>query len=650
MLRYFISAVCLFSSALAFGQQSEVQLTCSESKTAGYKKLNQINWPKNAGLNQYDVHYHKLDLALTNNSIYIEGKVSTKARVTAPQLSDFVFELHPSLSLDSVKVNGMLVSVTQNGNFKECSLGASLPQNAQFIAEIWYHGTPTAVGGAAIGSGISTAQSPSWGNRVTWTLSEPYSAYEWWPCKQSLSDKIDSVDVWITVGDSLKAGSNGLLRNITPISGNRLRYEWAHRYPIDYYLISASVAKYVDYSFYAYPNGNQDSVLIQNYIYDNPATLTNFLADINQTKDFMEGFAGLFGTYPFENEKYGHCMAPFGGGMEHQTMTTQGNFNFTLTAHELAHQWFGNKVTCGSWKDIWVNEGFASYAEYLAYELINPNQARPHMNSFHDQAMSEPGGSIYVDDTSNVGRIFSSRLSYKKGAALVHMIRYLVNDDAVFFQGIRDYLATYAYATAYGTDFKSSMENTSGISLTNLFDDYYFGEGYPTFSLRYKKSSNGRVYLKLLQTASMPSVTPLFRIPVEIKLLSAGGDTTIKMTSDAPEVLFDFEYSRNVSTAQIDPNQWILNQSGSVLQDNTLSIENEWENQSASIFPNPATDIVQLKNFTIGEPVSIYEASGKLVQTIQIKSTIETVQIKTLAAGVYQIKSKNRSFKLIKQH
>lgn len=343
-------------------------------------------------------------------------------------------------------------------------------------------------------------------------------------------------------------------------------------------------------------------------------------------------------------------MAPFGGGMEHQTMTTQGNFNFTLTAHELAHQWFGNKVTCGSWKDIWVNEGFASYAEYLAYELINPNQARPHMNSFHDQAMSEPGGSIYVDDTSNVGRIFSSRLSYKKGAALVHMIRYLVNDDAVFFQGLRDYLATYAYATAYGTDFKSSMENTSGVSLTALFEDYYFGEGYPTFSLRYKKSSNGRVYLKLLQTTSMPSITPLFRIPVEIKLLSASGDTTIKMMSDAPEVLFDFEYSRNVSTAQIDPNQWILNQSGSVLQDNTLSIENEWENQSVSIFPNPASDIVQLKNFTIGEPVYIYEANGKLVQTIQINSSIETVQIKTLAAGVYQIKSKNKSFKLIKQH
>jgi aminopeptidase N len=602
---------------------------------------------KNADLDLYDVTYHKLDLSVTNTSTYLEGKVTTRAIVSASQMDVFVFELHPSLTADSVKINGTPCSPVMNGNYRECALPAPIPQSAGFTAEIWYHGTPSATGTSAIGQGISTGQSPSWGNRVMWTLSQPYSAYEWWPCKQNLADKIDSLDVWLTVGDSLKAGSNGVLTNITPMPGNKLRFEWAHRYPIDYYLISMAVAKYVDYSFYAYPEGNADSVLIQNFIYDNPATLAQFQGQINLTKNFMEAFSTVWGPYPFENEKYGHCMAPFGGGMEHQTMTSQGSFNFTLTAHELAHQWFGNKVTCGSWKDIWLNEGFASYGEYLAYELVSPSQAADRMNTFHASAMEQPGGSVFVDDTSDVSRIFSSRLTYRKGAALVHMIRFLVNNDALFFQGLRNYLQQFAFGTATATDLKSVMENTAGIDLTNFFTECYYGEGYPVFSLRYKKSSNGRVYLKIIQTTSMPTVTPLFHIPVEIRLLGAGSDTTVRVMSDASEVFFDFAYSGNVTAAQIDPNQWILNQNGSILSDNTLETETT-DSKDIRLFPNPTEDLLLISGISDGTQFEITDSRGKIVQTGTLENN-GTISVLPLRKGPYVIRFENRRMTFIKK-
>lgn len=650
MTKTWFTCLALLGGTLLSAQNpGDDSYSCAHAKSTGLSRLQSISWDKNPGLELYDVQYHKLDLALRNTSTYIEGKVTTVAKVINAPMDAFVFELHPSLTLDSVRVNGQDLPVTVNGNFKECALQTALQPGTVFTARIVYHGTPVATGGAAIGSGISSDVSPSWGNSVTWTLSQPYSAYEWWPCKQSLGDKIDSIDVWLTVGDSLKAGSNGLLQRVTPLSGNRLRYEWKHRYPIDYYLVSAAVAKYVEYRFYAYPQGAVDSVLIQNYVYDNPQTLNYFRSEINRTKDFIETFAQLFGPYPFENEKYGHCMAPFNGGMEHQTMTTQLGFSFDLTAHELAHQWFGDKVTCGSWKDIWVNEGFASYSEYLARErLLNAAMAEQRLNQYHESALSEPGGSVYVADTSDPNNIFSGRLTYDKGATLVHMLRFLVNDDALFFQLLRNYLQAHAYGTGKGEDIKAAIEAGTSLNLDNFFDEYYYGEGYPTFSLRWDKAANGRVYLRLSQTASMPSVTPLFHIPVEIRFRHSTGDTTVRVMSDAPEVAFDFAYSRPVSLVQIDPFQWILNKTGSIIQDATLGVE-EHATGKPVLYPNPADDRLTLQGFATGETVRLTDAQGKELRRWTLSSDTQTFLLDGLAKGVYFIRNGKENYRFVKK-
>ncbi|MBA7534332.1 hypothetical protein ES705_26578 [subsurface metagenome] len=167
------------------------------------------------------------------------------------------------------------------------------------------------------------------GASVTYTLSEPYFSKGWFPCKQDLPDKADSAYIFLTVPDSLMAGSNGLLTNIKQLDNGFKRYEWKTYFPIAYYLLSLSVADYIDYSFMA-STADGDSVLVQNFIYNDSLYFKENKDDIDATAEMIELFSQKFGTYPFKQEKYGHCVAPMGGGMEHQTMTTLVNFGFNL--------------------------------------------------------------------------------------------------------------------------------------------------------------------------------------------------------------------------------------------------------------------------------------------------------------------------------
>ena len=197
----------------------------------------------------------------------------------------------------------------------------------------------------------------------------------------------------------------------------------------------------------------------------------------------------MFGTYPFISEKYGHCVAPLGGGMEHQTMTTLANFNFLLVAHELAHQWFGDYVTCGSWQDIWINEGFASYAEYIACQYLqSQTNADLWMADAQTYVKSETDGSVFVPEafSTDEERIFDYRLSYKKGAAIIHMIRGELQNDSLFFSILRDYLDRYKNDVATGEDFKEVLEEKSGRDFTAFFNQWFYGEGYPSITVNWK--------------------------------------------------------------------------------------------------------------------------------------------------------------------
>lgn len=622
---------------------------CAEAKMASAEAQLFPRSMRSSTSEQYDLHYHKLDLELSNTSTYVKGAVTFRATVTAPLMSEFEFQLHPSLTIDSIRFQGQLVSHTTNGDYKTVALGSPLSQGNDFTAVIYYQGLPTSLPQAAIGSGITNDVSPSWGARVTWTLSQPYSAYEWWPCKQSLRDKIDSLDVWITVDDSLKAGSNGVLQQISTLPGNKARYEWKHRHPIDYYLISAAVGNYIDYSFYANPAGAPAPVLIQNYLYNKPDFISFVTPRIDLTKDYLEYFSELFGLYPFHDEKYGHSAAPLSGGMEHQTMTTQGVFTADIIAHELGHQWFGDYVTCGSWADIALNEGFASYLEYLMTAQFSPNQASSFMNSVHISVMSQPGGSVYVTDTLNVGRLFNGRLTYDKGSAIFHTLRYEVNNDSLYFATLRSYLQQFGNGTALGTDLKNVFESETGLNLNDYFNQWYYGEGYPTFSVRWNHS-DGIVYLKVSQTTSMPSVTPLFRTPLDLRIICPAADTVVRVQLTDADTYISFPWAQVTGNLNIvaDPANWLLNTTGSIGKDPTLSLDVVEANTAFDIYPNPAEGFFTLSSTNAeNESYAIYDSYGRLVQNIQSSAPKTLVDVSRLAKGVYYVKGKTGTRKLI---
>jgi aminopeptidase N len=612
-------------------------------KCANVKSHNNPNQSKSTDIAsneelKYDVKYHKLELSLTNTSTYItDGKVTTIAQVTATPFTIFVFELLNDISLDSVKIGGVIRPFTTNGNVRTVSLSTALSVGDLFTAEIYYHGQGNVNNGFF--SGISTETDGDYNFNATWTLSESYHAYEWWPCKQALTDKIDSSDVWITVASNLKAGSNGVLTNITTLPGNKKRYEWKSRHPIAYYLISVAVANYQEYNVYAHPAALLgDSILIQNYIYNTQAVLNDYQDGIDSTRQLVEYFSDIFGLYPFYDEKYGHCQTPIGGGMEHQTMTTLYGFDFTLVAHELGHQWFGDNVTCGTWGDIWVNEGFASYTEYLALEHFrSPAEARNWMDYAHAYAMFNPGGSVFCTDTTNEGRIFSTRLTYKKGGAIIHSLRFEVNNDSLFFAGLKQYQQTYADSNAIGNDMKSVFENVSGLDLTDFFDQWYFGEGYPTISLEWNQNTSQTV-LVVSETTSVPNVTPFFKTSLELTLNSAQGDTTVRIYVDQNNQQFVFNWNNPIQSIDIDPNQWILNTVGSVTQNpNLVSVSAAEVDTKLNIYPVPSTNQLTVSAAKAIKGIRLFDMTGRAIESYAGTGENTTLDISNLSAGAYII-------------
>ncbi len=585
-------------------------------------------------LSGYDVKFYKLDINLERDTVYISGNVQINAEVKSSSLDTFAFDLINELIVDSVLFENVLNIFLHTDNIVLVPLLNILNYEDKFSAIVYYHGSPPT---GTYYSGLNTAVSSSWGKAVTWTFSEPFNARQWWPCKQDLKDKADSAYIFITTSEENMAGSNGILTSTVPLANNKQRFEWKTNYPIDYYLISAAVSEYQDYKIYAKPSMCNDSILIQNFIYDAPGCLTFYKNEIDITADLIELFSELYGLYPFHKEKYGHCLANMSGGMEHQTMTSMGNFNFELTAHELSHQWFGNNVTCASWSDIWINEGFASYSEYLAYQYIHGQEKADNwMKNKRTAVLSEPGGSVYIPpdqiSTSNPERIFDGRLSYRKGAILLHMIRFELQDDDLFFEVMKEYQKEFKDSVATGMDFKSVLENVSGRNFTDFFDQWYFGEGYPIYTIKWKQNADA-LYFSSTQITSTDTTT-LFKMLVEYQIkYTDGSDTMIRVRQSSNFDEYFIPLQKRIEELILDPNLNVL-ASGTVskiIEDDDLSF--------FTISPNPCQDFINIEfsvlNGNSNKIINVLNAMGQKV--CEFESSDRSIQLNTsfLESGLY---------------
>ncbi len=652
--------ICLF--LYSFTQVMAQQNYCSDYKSKRGIKKSSSPHAKTTSLlppleNKYDLKFYHLNLNVERNTLFISGNVRSIAKVVAASLDSFAFVLHTNHTIDSVYVNGAKRNFVRRDSLVCATAGTAIPQNTLFDAIVYYKGTCPTGGGAAIGDGYNLATSPSWGNQVTWSLSESLCAYQWFPCKQDLTDKIDSSWVYATTDSANMVGSNGLLKNVVSL-GLKKRYEWKSKHPIDYYLISVSTAKYRQYNFYAKPQYlAPDSIFIQNFVYDNAinnSTWNTQKTALNKMKQTIELESNLYGMYPFYNEKYGHCMAPLSGGMEHQTMTTLGFFDFEIDAHELGHQWWGDNVTCKAWKDIFMNEGWASYTEYLCDQYlpaISGMAAATKMNNVHTSVMSQPGGSSYFTnaDTMNASVIFDSRLTYDKGSAIIHSMRYEINNDSVFFNAIRSFQHTYGGSTASVIEFRNFMQTYTGISFVQFFNQWYYGEGYPTFDVKWNQGGNTFV-MSSTQTQSMPGSVPLFKTHVDYRISrTAMADTLVRLQHNAGVENYTLTLHGTVTAIAVDPNNWILNKVIGPVKDASLATGIEsYQQPLVFVGPNPTSAELNVYVYNGDKAtVDIVDMSGRLVLSKSIQTQAE-FDISKWANGVYVVSVKNAEGNAIK--
>ncbi len=592
---------------------------------------------------KYDVKFVHLNLNCERTNKFISGNVKTVATVTIAPLDTFMTILHVNHTVDSVRFNGVLLPSVRKDSAVKVGLPAPLGINSSFTVVVYYKGTAP-VGGSAIGSGYSFGTSGSWGNQASWSLSEAVAAYHWWPCKQILTDKIDSSWVYVTTDSANKVGSNGKLQNVVAV-GNKKRYEWKSRTPINYYLISVATAKYKEYNLYAKPQYLlNDSILIQNYIYDNAINNPLFntqKTQLNKMPQVMNFLCNMYGMYPFYKEKYGHCMAPFGGGMEHQTMTSLGFFDYYIDAHELGHQWWGDNVTCKSWGDIWINEGFASYSEHLVAQYLDPPNFSTNLNSAHNSVMSAPGGKVYVtgQDTMDSNIIFDSRLTYDKGGSIVRTLQFLTNNDTVWFNTLRGFQNTFKNSNASGIDFKNYYQTQTGINATQFFNQWFFGEGYPTFNVKFYSAPNMCI-LKSTQTTSFPSSVPLFITPMEYKLTRTGfPDTTVRVMHSNAIENYTINLLGTVTSVVCDPNNWVINKVIGPAFDSSLGLNEIGASvYDIKIGPNPTKGVFTI-NSTQGfsGKVLVLDINGKQLIEKNLESET-TLDISAYANGIYLVK------------
>lgn len=550
----------------------------------------------------YDLKYHRFNWYIDPSVLYISGSVTSYFVTTVPEFVQMSFELNSQLLVDSVVFHGYPATFQHtNGHELSITIGGVLPLGHLDSVTVYYQGIPAKIGGMD-----SFFQAYHDGSPIVWTVSEPYSASGWWPCKNGLDDKIDSIDVLVTTPAQYRVASNGLLVDETLLVGEK-RYHWKHRYPIVTYLIAFAVTNYSVYSDWC-PAG-EDSIEVLNYVY--PENLGLAKQQTAEIIKVMQYFMELFGMYPFHMEKYGHAQWGMGGGMEYQTMSFMGGFGFELSSHELAHSWFGNMVTCRSWQEIWLNEGFATYCAGLAYERFFVDKYWPvwkHNNiSF---ITMQAGGSVFVVDTTQVSRIFDARLSYSKAAFLLHMLRWIMGDDD-FFAAVRNYLddPDLIYGFAGTTDLKRHMEAAGGTDLTAFFNDWYYGEGYPSYTVHCQSLEGTHMEVAIYQETSHPSVD-FFELPVPILFKNTARDTIL---------VFDHEYSGQVFTADpgfkvdsvlFDPELWIISKGNSVFLNFPDSPQDELR-----VIPNPTREMVQVisSTYEIGQ-MELFNLSGEHIR------------------------------------
>ncbi len=589
-----------------------------------------------SSMDNYDLKYHRLAWYLDPAQHYIQGSVTSYFVPTESEVRTLFMQLSDSLRVDSVLYRGRrLPFVHSSGDWLGLYFPEVLRQGSLDSVTVFYQGAPP-------DGRRSFEQDEHEGAPIIWTLSQPYGAKDWWPCKQTLDDKIDSVDIYVSVPPGNRAASNGVLV-AEQQSGDTLTFHFRHRYPIPAYLIAVGVTNYAVVTHY-FARG-QDSLPVVNYIY--PEDSTDYRWQTARALDYMAIFDTLLGTYPFDREQYGHAQFGWPGGMEHQTMSFMYNFDWSLVGHELAHMWAGDLVTCGSWQDIWLNEGLTTYLTGYTYQYLFEGRFWPIFKAQNlERILRADTGSVYVPaaDTLNVSRVFDGRLSYRKGAMVTHMLRWVVG-EAAFIDGLRRYFDDPALRFGYATTpaFQEHMEQAGDTSLQAFFDDWIYGEGHPIYTIQAEQVGDSLIVV-IGQQSAHPSVD-FFEMKVPLGLYFPEGDSLL--------VSFDHRFDgqrfalyqpRALREVKFDPELWL------VAELDTLALTSRTHLPPAPfrLYPQPAQQALWLEwraMAPLPQEVQLWDPLGRMIYRSSIFPSERKVRLSLLGlpAGFYSLQVKSEA-------
>lgn len=599
----------------------------------------------------YDVKFYHLDLEIGIDEKYIKGSVEYIFTSNIDSLNSIVLDLDAAYIIDSVSLPA--IEYKFENNRLEIKFSKNYSFGESFAFKVYYSGKPELQGGI---KGL-VYKKHSGNQPIIASLSTPYLAHKWWPCKDGTFDKPDSVFVDITIKDTLIADipviaiSNGVLDTIIYQNGMKT-FKWEHRYPIVPYYVMVAISNYRHYQ-QSY-NENGLSFPLDYYVFD--SDLESAKKGVVDMPKAIKYFSEIFGTYPFSKEKYGMTQLGFYGAIENQTNTIINNMSegwFYTSVHELAHQWFADMITCNTWHHGWLNEGFASYAEALYAEYVGGFESYKNYMSYFKYFND---GTIYMDDVSNPFNVFRG-IIYNKGAYVLHMLRGVMG-DADFFKAIKKYALDqkFQYGAATTEDFQKVCELVSGMELDYFFEQWIYDERYPVYYYNYYRDNvNGNLKVYLNQRQGNMGWRRIFNMPIDIQIIyKDGSDTIFNVVNDEEFQIFTFINLKDIAEVLIDPKDKILKK---LYFDSNLTIVNNiGVDEKVYIYPNPnrgifsilIDDNVKSENIDI----SIVDINNNLVfNKIKVPTLGNriSIELNSLKSGVYFVRIKSKKYQIVKK-
>ena len=570
-LLFFIIPFIYVGMSLAQDVSSQGSYQCYLKKTSmkSAPELNLGDSP-NTPRHAFDVLNYKLNLDIRNCFITPFPKsysATNEVRfLVDTALSSITLNaVNTSLTIDSVRLAG--TSFVHASNLLTINLDRTYAAGETTTVRIYYRH-----------NNVTDAAFYTY-NGMVFTDCEPEGARKWFPCWDKPSDKA-TVDLTAKTPANVKLGSNGRLADSTTV-GDSTWFHWVSRDPVSTYLtvMTGKVNYNLDIVFWHPPTHPADSIPIRFY-WNSGESVTHAKQTIIP---MITHYSDLFGEHPFEKNGFATIASGAGfvwGGMENQTLTSfcPGCWDDNLMSHEFAHQWFGDMITCGTWADIWQNEGFASYCEALWYEYTGGYTSyKSDIVSFASSYMSgNPGWPMYNPSwaiiTPDVNTLFNYSITYAKGACVLHMLRYTLG-DSLFFAALKSYATdavNFKYGNVVTADFVSKVSEVAGQDMSWFFA-WVYQANHPVYANTYNITSLGggqwMVGFKARQTSAN-----FFPMPLTLRIsFTTGADTTFRVMNMVNNQVYGFRFGRQPTTLVFDPNNDIVIKQGGTTVGSTVA-------------------------------------------------------------------------------